>query len=121
MRLLVSLSAVILLGLMTLAGCNSQDKPGGNASVATTNATNTTATRQPTKAPITPPADNARRITVTELEEALKKGEAIVVDVRNSATYQQAHIKGAILIPVNEVGNRTNELPRGKMIVTYCS
>ena len=122
MRFIVSLSAVVILGLMALAGCNSQDKPSANANVATTtNATNTAATRQPPKAPVTPPSDGVRRITVAELEEVMKKGGATIVDVRNEASFRQARIKGAILIPVNEVGNRTNEIPRDKLIVTYCS
>jgi hypothetical protein len=121
MRFIVSLSAVVMLGLMALAGCNSQDKHSGNANVATTTAANTTAPQQPAKAPITPPSDGARRITVAELQEALKKGTATVIDVRNDASYKQAHIKGAVLIPVNEVGNRVNEIPRDKLIVTYCS
>ena len=120
MRLFVSSSVVIILGLMALAGCNSQDKHTGNANTATS-ATNTTAARQPTNVPVTPPADNARRITVSELNEALKNGSAVVIDVRNSASYKQAHIKGATLIPFNEIGNRISELPRNKMIVTYCS
>ena len=28
---------------------------------------------------------------------------------------------GAKLIPVGEIGNRANELPKDKQIVTYCS
>ncbi|HEX8492343.1 MAG TPA: rhodanese-like domain-containing protein [Pyrinomonadaceae bacterium] len=122
MRLFVSMSAVIILGLMVLAGCNSQDKRTESANVTTTRATNTTtAAQQPPKVTVTPPSDGARRITVAELEEALKKGGATVIDVRNDASFKQAHIKGAILIPVNEVGNRASEIPRDKLIVTYCS
>jgi rhodanese-related sulfurtransferase len=66
-------------------------------------------------------ADGARRITTGELETLMKNGEAIVVDVRNQASYDLGHIPGAKLIPAGEIANHINELPRDKMIVTYCS
>ena len=66
-------------------------------------------------------ADGARRVTADELDTMLKNGEAIVVDVRNQASYDIGHIPGAKLIPAGEILNHLNELPRDKMIVTYCS
>ena len=70
-----------------------------------------------------PPAagDGARRITPDELREALKKGKAILIDVRGAESYKAGHIKGARLIPANEIGSRLNELPKDKLIATYCS
>jgi rhodanese-related sulfurtransferase len=65
--------------------------------------------------------DGVKRLTKDELRAALDKGTAIVVDVRPAQAYQQTHIKGAIHIPLEQVGARTGELPRDKMIVTYCS
>jgi rhodanese-related sulfurtransferase len=66
-------------------------------------------------------ADGARRVTADELQNMLKNGQAIVVDVRNQASYDIGHIPGAKLIPAGEILNHINELPRDKMIVTYCS
>jgi len=71
--------------------------------------------------PETTYADGARRITTGELESLLKDGKAFVVDVRNQASYDQGHIPGSRLIPAGEVANHVDELPRDKMIVTYCS
>ena len=62
-----------------------------------------------------------RRITVDELKDLLAKNEAIVIDVRNQASYDAGHVKGARLIPVGEILNHVNELPKDKLIVTYCS
>jgi rhodanese-related sulfurtransferase len=62
-----------------------------------------------------------RRITVVELQQLVSKGEAFVVDVRNDASYKQGHIKGARLIPTNQILQRADELPQDKVIVTYCS
>jgi 3-mercaptopyruvate sulfurtransferase SseA len=78
--------------------------------------------------PKTPPvghettyADGARRVTIDEMEAMVKDGTAVVIDVRNQAAYDQGHIPGAKLIPSAEILNYINELPRDKMIVTYCS
>jgi ArsR family transcriptional regulator len=51
----------------------------------------------------------------------VKDGTAIVVDVRNQAAYDLGHIPGSRLIPAGEILNHISELPRDKMIVTYCS
>ena len=71
--------------------------------------------------PPTTYADGARRITLQELDALMKNNEAFVVDVRNQAAYDLGHIPGAKLIPSGEILNHLNELPRDKMIVTYCS
>ena len=117
MRVFVRWSVVIALALMALAGCNSNDKVANKGNTQTPSRATTTA-RQPL-----PPAasDGARRITTVELDDALKKGEAVVVDVRNDAAYKLGHVKGAILIPVTEVAQHLSELPHDKLIVTYCS
>ena len=51
----------------------------------------------------------------------MKKGEVFIVDVRNEASYNAGHIPGAKLIPSGEILNHINELPKNKLIVTYCA
>lgn len=67
------------------------------------------------------PKDGVRRISPAELREAWKKGKAILIDVRTEESYSAAHIKGARLIPVDDIGSRFRELPKNKIIATYCS
>jgi 3-mercaptopyruvate sulfurtransferase SseA len=71
----------------------------------------------------TPDASEAkvRRITVSQLRDALRKGSAVVVDVRLGRKYAAGHIKGAIHIPSDEIVARANELPRDRLIVAYCA
>jgi 3-mercaptopyruvate sulfurtransferase SseA len=71
--------------------------------------------------PETTYADGARRVTIDELNALMKNNEAFLVDVRNQAAYDAGHIPGSKLIPSGEILNHINELPRDKMIVTYCS
>ena len=108
MRHLTKTSAATLLALMALAvGAAGQQANG--------------------PAPVSPvvqnqvPGDGARRITPAEVRTALDKGEAIIVDVRGEGSYEAGHVKGARLIPYSDLVARIDELPRDKMIITYCS
>jgi len=66
-------------------------------------------------------SDGAARIKPEEAADLLKKDKAVLVDVRGAEAYKAGHIKGALSIPSNEIRDRARELPRNKMIVTYCS
>ena len=102
---------LLLLALVTTAvliSCDGVDKVASNQ--------NKTQLEPPTTY-----ADGARRITTQELEALMKNNEAFVVDVRNQAAFDLGHIPGSKLIPSGEILNHVNELPRDKMIVTYCS
>jgi len=83
----------------------------------------TSQSKSPTPIPqqVHNPADDARRITAEELYKMYEKNEVLIVDTRNDAAFNQSHIKGAILIPANEVGSRLKELPKDKFIATYCT
>ena len=76
-------------------------------------------------APAAPPAaateDTARRIPAAEARQALAKGEAVLVDVRNKEAYEASHAKGAISIPLSDIGSRAGELPKKKLVITYCT
>ena len=108
MRLKFLFSVLILATAVILISCNSVDK------VANTNVPKPAA-------PKVTYADGARRITIDELDELMKNGEAFLVDVRNQASYDFGHIPGSKLIPEGEIANHLSELPRDKMIVTYCA
>ena len=109
MRLYTSLPAILIVAAAALAVFGA----GDGSRAANSNALPLQAQEKP--------GDGVRRITPSELREALNKGQAVVVDVRSEEAYRAGHIKGARLIPVYEIGSRANELPRNKMIATYCS
>jgi 3-mercaptopyruvate sulfurtransferase SseA len=116
MRLFISLSAAIIFAVVALTACNSTD---GSATKSQTKPQ--TVKESPSPVAIATPSDGVRRVTVAELREALDKGAAVVVDVRSADQYKASHIKSAVHIPETEVAARSGELPRDKMIVTYCS
>ena len=65
--------------------------------------------------------DGVRRVTPAEARAAVEKGQAVIVDVRGEDSFKAGHVRGALWIPVGDIGARAGELPRGKMIITYCS
>jgi maltose-binding protein MalE len=117
MRLLFQLSAAVVLATLVLAACNSSDTKGNRAA-----SNNSSAVKFPdASSGHIAPSDGVKRVTTVELREALEKGTAIIVDVRGDTFYKQNHIKGSINIPENQIAAHLSELPRDKMIVTYCS
>jgi rhodanese-related sulfurtransferase len=50
-----------------------------------------------------------------------EKGNVVIIDTRTEAAFKESHIKGAILMPVNDVAAKANELPHDKTIVAYCT
>jgi hypothetical protein len=65
--------------------------------------------------------DSVRRVPIAELQQAMKTGKVVVVDVRSAADYAASHAHGALSIPLNDVETRSKELPRESFIVTYCT
>jgi rhodanese-related sulfurtransferase len=65
--------------------------------------------------------DSVRRVSVTELQQALDAGQAVVVDVRSTTESKWGHIKGAASIPLSQIRATAHQLPKDKLIVTYCA
>jgi|SRR6185436_11140233 len=120
MRHVLISSLILVMALGFLVACNSTEHLIAQSPKPTPK------TVQPPPATQTPlvatnPSDSARRITAEELHALWEKHEVLVVDTRSEPAFKQSHIKGAVLIPTNEFASRSGELPRNKMIVTYCT
>jgi len=46
--------------------------------------------------------------------------DVFLLDVRTPEEYQESHIAGATLIPLDQLGARYGELPQNETIVVYC-
>jgi 3-mercaptopyruvate sulfurtransferase SseA len=64
---------------------------------------------------------NAKRIARDEAISKVHAKKAIFVDVRAKDQYEIGHITGAINIPLTELTTRWKELPKNRMIITYCA
>jgi hypothetical protein len=77
----------------------------------------------PAGRPATAFADESglRIVEAAELRELLNDPETLLVDSRDRVIFEQAHIAGALNIPLDEILSRApHELPKEKTIYVYC-
>ncbi len=60
-------------------------------------------------------------VSVQQASELIKaKPDLVILDVRTQQEYSEGHLKGSILIPVDELATRLSELSKEKEILVYC-
>jgi rhodanese-related sulfurtransferase/DNA-binding MarR family transcriptional regulator len=64
--------------------------------------------------------DRVEEITADELADRLGRGRAVVIDVRPTLEYAAGHIAGARSIPVDQLEDALDALPRSREIIAYC-
>ena len=130
---------VFLLALLAVAGCSGTPTPPAETAaipVASTMVTAPVAVASPTSpkptatfVPLITPSPIPEggtltksivpRIAVEVARQMANAGEAVLVDVRTKATFDRAHIAGAISMPASEVLERYHELPADKLVIFY--
>jgi rhodanese-related sulfurtransferase len=62
------------------------------------------------------------KISPVEAKEIMDSEEAIVLDVRTKQEYDQGHIEGSVLLPVDEISAHAEEVLKDKnaKILVYC-
>jgi rhodanese-related sulfurtransferase len=71
---------------------------------------------------VTCAVDKIRKLKPSAVKDILnkdKKGQFLLLDVRQSCEYESGHIPKALLIPLNELEARQKEIDRDKIIITY--
>lgn len=68
-------------------------------------------------------AQISAHVNVKEANELLRDHKTVLLDVRTPQEYREEHIKGSILIPLQELESRLKELPqdRARKMVVYCA
>jgi rhodanese-related sulfurtransferase/glyoxylase-like metal-dependent hydrolase (beta-lactamase superfamily II) len=67
------------------------------------------------------PIEKSIRITAQELFERLKNPKTLVIDVRKKSEFESEHVAGAINIPLNQLENRINEIPKKEPFILHCA
>ncbi|WP_243374342.1 rhodanese-like domain-containing protein [Geotalea sp. SG265] len=63
-----------------------------------------------------------RNIGAREAKALLGSVKSVfLLDVRTPDEYRQAHLRGAVLIPMNEIERRLREVPKNRPVVVYCA
>lgn len=61
-------------------------------------------------------------VPIREVDQYIENGyDMVLIDLRNTASYERAHISGAVNIPFEELESRISELPKDRPLVFYCS
>lgn len=66
---------------------------------------------------------NIHRMDIEDAEYLYDSGKALFIDARGPNEFAEAHIKGAVNIPVNTTPNELEKMKsqlQGKLLVTYC-
>lgn len=63
-------------------------------------------------------AQNA--VSLGELEQMIKAGNVLLLDVRPSTEYEFGHITGAVSVPMNELIDNLKNIAIEKEIIAYC-
>ena len=62
------------------------------------------------------------RFSVAELKKAIDAGQALVIDVRDSRSFADGHLPGAINVPLDQIPQNLAQLKGSrKVMVAYCA
>ena len=65
--------------------------------------------------------DHVERISASEFEKMYLNETLKVIDVRKKSEYNSEHIRGAINIPLNEINQHLQEIPKDEFFVLHCA
>ncbi len=63
--------------------------------------------------------DDFKQVHFTEVRELVEKG-AFIIDVREKDEYELSHIEGALNIPLSEIRERLEEVPKDRPVYLHC-
>jgi rhodanese-related sulfurtransferase len=119
----IALATIVIAGVIvfqiakpTAAGDLRASEPTATVALPASEPTSTVAlpASEPTSA-----VDFPSAITAAQAAEKRDQG-AFILDVREPDEWAQMHIPGATLIPLGELPDRLNEVPKDKEIVVVC-
>jgi len=64
--------------------------------------------------------DALEAVPLASLRQRLADGLATVIDVRSPDEFEQAHVPGAMSLPLSELERRVGDLPPDTEVVAYC-
>jgi phage shock protein E len=67
-----------------------------------------------------PAAGASVDISIEEAQQLWQNNEAILIDVRTPAEYRDGHIPGVANIPLDQIDQRSGEVPTDKKVVLIC-
>ncbi len=124
-RILLSLSALMLL-LLLGGACATSTQSAAKISESLT-LPDPAKVSSPTSPPVEHADDHAKEDAVPRIKPAdavqrVKAGEAILVDVRDSGSYETMHAKGALHVSYQDIQEgKYEKLTKDKALIFYCT
>ncbi len=59
-------------------------------------------------------------VDVATVEELRQRDDVFILDVREDSEFQSGHIPGATLVPLGQIPDRLDEVPRDKTVIAVC-
>ena len=59
-------------------------------------------------------------LTVSEVSQVIKEMDVAIIDVREEYEYNEGHIEGAALLPLGEIPDRIDEIPKDVPVILVC-
>ena len=65
--------------------------------------------------------NHAAPLTVDQVLQLVRRGDVVVIDIRQAGDFERAHLPGAISVPLDELAARIDELrAAGRPVIVYC-
>lgn len=61
-----------------------------------------------------------QKITPEEAKQMMEQGEVLIVDVRSEEEYAQGHIRNAVNVPLERIGDMNHYAKRDDALLVYC-
>jgi len=65
-------------------------------------------------------AEGKHKVSLSDFKEKLLKGEVILLDVREEAEVKLVSLPFSLHIPLKELPDRVNEVPKEKLVAVFC-
>lgn len=59
-------------------------------------------------------------IDAQTVEQLRNRDDVVVLDVREDYEYAEGHVPGAVLLPLGQIPNRLNDIPKDKTVLVVC-
>jgi 3-mercaptopyruvate sulfurtransferase SseA len=112
--LIIGSIAIIAAGAILILSAVPGGSPTANAPIAS-------APQAVAPAPTEDVLPNILRVSLGNAKAAYDLKQATFVDVRDADSYANAHIAGALSIPLADLESRLKELDPNAWIITYCT
>lgn len=118
-RKIVSISAILLLGILLASGCS----PKESSTISIPEITGVNRENTDIDLPSISYLQEVSRISVEEVKTKLDAGiRIIIIDVRSRTEYQESHIAGALSTPtIEDLIELYSDLNIYDEIITYCT